>query len=99
MRRLVEASQKIKNQFARPDCIKLLAHSFDQFRNLRRGEGSYGHAIAPAPTFAGNSANKPRGTNDKDKLPGRLQGHYLSKSRDAGPVNFIVFLDALVQPN
>jgi hypothetical protein len=27
--------------------------------------------------------------NDKDKLPGRLQRRYVSKSRDAGPVNFI----------
>ena len=26
---------------------------------------------------------------DKDKLPGRLQSRYVSKSRDAGPVNFI----------
>jgi hypothetical protein len=27
--------------------------------------------------------------NDQDKLPGRLQGWYLSKSRHAGPVNVI----------
>jgi hypothetical protein len=30
-------------------------------------------------------------SNDQDKLPGRLQQHYVSKSRDAGPVNFIVW--------
>jgi hypothetical protein len=29
------------------------------------------------------------GSNDKDKLPGRLQQRHLSKSRDASPVNFI----------
>jgi hypothetical protein len=27
--------------------------------------------------------------NDQDKLPGRLQRHCTSKSRDAGPVKFI----------
>jgi len=27
--------------------------------------------------------------NDQDKLPGRLQGRYDSKSCHAGPVNFI----------
>jgi len=27
--------------------------------------------------------------NDKDKLPGRLQRCCVSKTRDAGPVNFI----------
>jgi hypothetical protein len=32
--------------------------------------------------------------NEIDKLPGRLQGRYRLKSRDAGPVNFI----ALVRP-
>jgi hypothetical protein len=30
--------------------------------------------------------------NDQDKLPGRLQRRYRSKSRDAGPVNFIDWL-------
>jgi len=29
--------------------------------------------------------------NDQDKLPGRLQRRCVSKSRDAGPVNFIVW--------
>jgi hypothetical protein len=32
--------------------------------------------------------------NDQDKLPGRLQQRLLSKSRDAGPVNFIASLGA-----
>jgi len=27
--------------------------------------------------------------DDQDKLPGRLQGRHVAKSRDAGPVNFI----------
>jgi hypothetical protein len=27
--------------------------------------------------------------NDQEKLQGRLERRYLSKSRDAGPVNFI----------
>ncbi len=30
--------------------------------------------------------------NASDQLPGRLQHHHLSKSRDAGPVNFICWL-------
>ncbi len=32
--------------------------------------------------------------NDKDKLPGRLQQLHFSKSRDAGPVNFIGWFGA-----
>jgi hypothetical protein len=27
--------------------------------------------------------------NQKDELPGRLQGRYLSNTHDAGPINFI----------
>ncbi len=30
--------------------------------------------------------------NDKDNLPGRLQGHYISKSRHAGPVKLIALI-------
>jgi hypothetical protein len=36
--------------------------------------------------------------NDQDKLPGRLQQRHLSKSRDAGPVNFIGWFGAAPRP-
>jgi hypothetical protein len=35
--------------------------------------------------------------NEKDKLPGRLQGRYASKSRAAGPVNFITLVKHVPQ--
>jgi hypothetical protein len=40
---------------------------------------------------ANNAARPPfaKPPNEQDKLPGRLQGRYVSKSRHAGPVNFI----------
>ena len=36
--------------------------------------------------------------NGQDKLPGRLQRRYISKSRNAGPVNFIGWFGVGVHP-
>jgi hypothetical protein len=38
---------------------------------------------------AATASVRPDPANEKDKLPGRLQRRCVSKSRDAGPVNFI----------
>ena len=58
----------------------------------RRGQGSRPTLViltTPPRGFATTCPSQTCPPNDQDKLPGRLQRRHLSKSRDAGPVNFI----------